>query len=188
MIWNYVFKSSLFRNELKHWLLIVTLVLWAVLASVMAVLRKDKVILVSLDKDGFARIITDTNDLLLKKEMGAFAAHLLNLFYGYSDKDFLLRMNQATDLMTDELWLEKKDSLIKISEDLKTMPLVQEVKILSIDLVSENKLEAFLELSIMTRLQATKAKLKVDLTLRPVTRTLKNPWGYQIESLVDHVM
>lgn len=188
MIWNYVFKSTLFRNELKHWALIISLFVWAVFATAMAVVRKDKVVLVTLDKDGFARIITDTNDLLLKKEMGAFINHFLSLYYGYSDKDFLNRIGDATDLMTDELWLQKKEDLVKISEDLKAMPLIQEVKVLSIDLVSENKLEAELELSITTRLQATKARLRVEVELKHAPRTLKHPWGYQIAGLVEHVL
>lgn len=188
MIWNYLYKSTLFRSELKHWLLLLSLLVWSLFATTVALTKSREVIVISLDSEGAARTVSEKNDLIFKKELVSFIRYFLEQYYNYSDKDYLLKMNEATELMSEELWLYKKEDLQKTANDLKAVPLIQEARLLSIDLLESHNVEAELELSITTRLQTVKTKLKVELEISEKERSLKNPWGYQIKGLKDVVL
>lgn len=182
-----IFKSKLYREEVKHWLLIGCLILWALLASIFALKNKEKTILIGIDENG-SRIITDSNDRIMQSELKNFLKSFLLTYYGYDDKSFSVQIEAASNLMSLDLWERAKPRLLEQKEKLTKFPLTQIPEIESIDMIEQGKIEAILNLSIKARLNEQKVKLKVRLGFGKSQRTEINPWGFEITEVSDVVL
>lgn len=179
-----IFKSKLLREEIKHWLLVASLSLWALTATIYAISKSEKMILIGVDDVG-TRIITDSKDRLLQSELKNFLKVFFETYYSYDEKNYLTQIGTATELMTNELWERNKDHLLEINEKLQKTPLAQSMEIESIDLIDQGKVEAILMLKIRSRIQEQKVRLKVNLEFKKNERSEKNPWGFQITEVSD---
>lgn len=179
-----IFTSKLYRNEIKHWILIVSLFLWATIASFFALQNNTKTILIGVEESN-TRIITETNDRILQNELKNFITNFIENYYSFDNQTFSGNISLASDLMIESLWNEKKPKLLEVQERLKTTPLIQYVEIESMDRVDSSRIEAILNLTIKSKLSEHIVKLKVTILFNKTPRTEKNPWGYQIEELSD---
>lgn len=182
-----VFKSKLLREEIKYWLLLVCLFLWALTATVYSVSKAEKIILVGIDDVG-ARLITDSKDRLLQSELKNFLRSFFESYYAYDEKTFLSKIGNATEVMSDDLWQRNKDRLMELNQNLQKTPLSQSAEIESIDLIDQGKVEAILVVLIHSRINEQRVRLKVVLEFKRNDRSEKNPWGFQITELSDAVM
>jgi len=180
-------KSKLLREEIKHWLLIISLTLWAVLASTFALRNNSKTILIGIDDSG-SRLITETNDRILQSELKNFIKYFVDRYYMYDEKTYADQISAASDLMNPGLWESQKPKLLEIKEKLQKMPLVQLAEIESLDKVDNDKVEGVLNLIIKSKLTEHKVKLKIVLRISKSPRTEQNPWGYEITELSDVVL
>lgn len=182
-----IFKSPLIKREIKHWLLIVSLTLWAVTATALALSREEKVILIGMDESG-TRVIADSNDRLLKVELQKFVMHFIEHYYGYDEKTYREQVGRATEVFSEGLWEAKKTELFEIQENLKKTPLSQKVSVDSIELIEQGKIEVGLVLNVQSRLNTQQVHLSVSMEFMKMDRTEKNPWGYVITSLTEKVL
>lgn len=182
-----IFKSKLLREEIKHWLLMGCLCLWALTATVYALSKSEKVILIGVDDVG-ARLITEDKDRLLQSELKNFLKAFFESYYVYDEKNFLQKIGNATEMMTVDLWQKNKDRLLELHQKLQKTPLSQTMEVESIDLVDQGRVEAILGISVHSRMNEQKVRLKVILEFRRNERSEKNPWGFQITELSDAVI
>lgn len=182
-----VFKSKLYRDEIKHWLLIVSLLVWAFIASYFALLNRERTLLIGIDELG-TRLIVESNDRILKNELTQFMRAFVNNYYGYDQNSFSEQISLAADLMTENLWETQKPKLLELKEKLAKFPLSQSPEILSLDLVDERTVEALIELKIKSKLVEQKVKIKVKYTVEKLKRTSQNPWGLTISEMRDEVL
>lgn len=180
-------KSQLLRNEIKHWLLIAALGIWAVFASFFAVKNNSQTILIGIDDSG-SRLITETNDRILQNELKNFLKYFIEKFYIYDEKTFADQISDASDLMSHDLWETQKPKLLEIKEKLSKMPLAQLAEIENLDKVDSDRIEGTLGLTIKSKLSEHKVKIKVNLKINKAPRTEQNPWGYEITELSDVVL
>lgn len=180
-------KSKLLRDEIKQWLLIFSLTVWAVFASVFALRNNSKTMLIGIDDSG-SRLITETNDRILQNELKNFIKYFVERYYIYDEKTYADQISAASDLMNPELWEAQKPKLLEIKEKLQKMPLVQLAEIESLDKVDNDKIEGVLNLIIKSKLSEHKVKLKVILRISKSPRTEQNPWGFEIAELSDVVL
>ncbi|MBS1972652.1 MAG: hypothetical protein JSU04_20255 [Bdellovibrionales bacterium] len=182
-----VFKSKLLREQIKHWVLVVSLSIWAFSVSVIALTKSEKVILIGIDDAG-ARIITENKDRLIQSELKNFLKAFFDSYYVYDEKNFLHKIGSATEIMTDDLWQRNKDRLLDLHQKLQNTPLSQTMEIESIDLVEPGKVEAILGINIHSRMNQQKVRLKVNLEFKKNDRNEKNPWGFEVTELSDAVI
>lgn len=180
-------KSQLFRNEIKHWLLIVSLSIWALFASIFALKNNAKTILIGIDNDG-SRLITETNDRILQNELKNFIKYFVERYYIYDEKTYSDQMSLASDLMSPDLWEMQKPKLLEIKEKILKIPLVQLAEIENLDKVDTDKIEGILNLIIKSKLSEHKVRLKITLKISKSIRTEQNPWGFEITELSDVVL
>jgi len=180
-------KSALVRNEIKHWLLIAALSLWAMIASFFALKNNSKTILIGIDDNG-SRIITETSDRILQNELKNFTKYFIEHFYSYDEKTYPDQMSSASDLMSPDLWESQKPKLLEIKEKLQKLPLVQIAEIENLDKVDSDKIEGLLNLTIKSKLSEHKVKLKITLKIAKAKRSEQNPWGFEITELSDAVL
>lgn len=180
-------KSQLVRNEIKHWLLNLSLFFWAILASFFALKNNSKTILIGIDDSG-SRLITETNDRILQSELKNFIKYFVENFYSYDEKSFGDQISSVSDVMSPELWESQKPKLLELKEKLEKMPLAQIVEIENLDKVDTNKIEGVLNLTIKSKLSEHKVKLKIVMQFNKSVRTEQNPWGFEITELSDVVL
>lgn len=180
-------KSKLIRSELKHWLLVSVLLLWAVSATVFGLSKKDRVLLIGISDSG-ARVITDQEDAFLKEELQKFVLQFLDLYYVYDEKSYKDRAGKAADVFVEELWDEKKSEMLALHEKLQKTPLSQSIEVQSVDLIETGKVEVVLKVHIKSRMSAPQVNLKVILSYRDNKRTEENPWGYQITGISERMI
>ena len=169
-----IFKSKLYREEIKHWILIVSLFSWASVATGFAVGKKEKTLIIGIDEAG-TRIISDSKDRLLQVELKQFFKYFLDQYYTYNGETFTERLGLATELMSTELWESEKSKLFELKTKLDKVPINQFSELESIDLVDQNKVEAILRIKIKSRLNEQIVKLKVILNFKKQERSESNP-------------
>ena len=182
-----IFKSKLYREEFLRYGLTFSVFLWALLASALALRNSEKTVLISVDKNN-TRVITENFDPMFDQELQNFIKTFLEHQYTYNETSFSKNIGLAADLMSEDLWSKSKPKLIEIEEKLKAEPLTQSMTINSIDLVTENRAEASLAVSIKSRLIEKKLKLKVLLNFHNSKRSKRNPWGYEIGDVSEVVL
>lgn len=179
-----IFKSKLYREEFKHWILILCLLVWASISTIFALQNKSRTVLIGIDEVG-TRIITESSDRLLQSELKNFLKSFLDLYYTYNETNFSARMGQATEFLSLDLWNSNKSKLLELDEKLKKASLTQFSEVESIDLLEPGRIEAILNLRIRSRLSENKVRLKVLLDYKRASRTERNPWGFEITELSD---
>ena len=182
-----ILKSKLYREEIKHWVLIVSLLLWALVATVFATTNTQKTLIIGIDDAG-SRLITDSKDRLLKSETKQFLKYFLDQYYTYNQETFNERIGVATELMSPDLWSKEKSKLIDLKDKLDKNPITQFSELENIDLVDQNKIEATLKIKIKSRMSEKNIKLKVILDFKKNERSEQNPWNFQITELSDVVI
>lgn len=182
-----IFKSKLLRNEIKHWLLVGSLGVWGLTATIYAFSKSEKLILVGIDDAG-VRLITANSDRLLQAELKSFIKAFFEYYYVYDEKTFLDQIGHATELMSDDLWRRNKDKLLEIQQKLQKTPLSQSMEIETIDLLEQGKIEAVLGLKVRARLNEQKVRLRGVIEFKKHERNEKNPWGFEIVELSDAVI
>lgn len=179
-----IFKSKLYRESLLRAALYFCLVLWATIASTIALRKTDKTVLIGISANE-TKLITDTNDVILKDELRNFLRSFLLSYYSYSSETYAPQMDKASNLMSQNLWERQKDQLAKQVEALKQYPLTQSAEITNIDQLGEKSFEAQLNLRIQSKLAPKSASIRVQIKIDQVKRTELNPWGYEVTEVSD---
>lgn len=174
-----LFKSRLYREEILRFLLIVTLFVWACVATAWALSSKSEVILISLNGKE-ARLVTGSDDKSLHDEPLEFIQSFMESYLNYNSETFTTQIGKASDLMAQKLWEEERQKLYEIGEKLKHNPLAQVSDIQSIDLLAENRFEVLSEIRITHRLQETRTVVKLLIRIQKRKRTRENPWAYEV--------
>ena len=183
-----LFKSKLYQLEIQRWLLILILFIWSLVSTGFALQNRKEIVLVGIESNGFARVISDKNDRILQNELKSFVFEFLNNYYAYDENSYLLKLSKSTDMMSERLWESEKIKILEVSENLKKTPLSQSFEVESLDLINGNFVEAVLLIKIQQRLAEKVFKLKITLEIDNKPRTSTNPWGYEIKEVTDVVL
>lgn len=184
---HYWLRSRFIREEVLRLGLIIALTLWATSATLIAVLKKDRTILIGVTDDA-SYVISDSNEALRRKEIVSFVRTFVENYYEFTPTNHAEKISRAGDVMASGLWESKRADLKQVNDRLKTDPLVQTAKIVSIDLIDETTIEATLQIAILKRIETISTNLKVTLKVRPHERTESNPWPYEIAEVSDAVL
>lgn len=164
-----------------------TLVGYAVVTTCLLVKLDFNPVVIGIDAYG-TRVITTSDDRLIKKEKENFLKHFLTLQYNYDATSFEHNLHESGDLMASGLWDSKKEGFKKVSEGLKSEPISQKLVITDIRDVDGSSYEADLALEIERRLVKTSVTLRVTLKLKPRPRTTQNPFPYEVESYDEQII
>ena len=184
---QYWLRSRFVREEVLRLSLIVVLGLWAITATAVALLKTEKTILIGVSDDS-SYVISNSNEALRRKEVVSFIRSFIESYYEFSPANHAEKLSRAGDMMTPTLWEQKRPDLQRLNERLKIEPLVQTAKILSIDMVDDETIEALLQVQIVKRLESVSKNLKVTLKMKAHDRSDSNPWPIEISEVTDAVL
>ena len=155
------------------------LVVYAGVATYLLLKLDPKPILIGVDSYG-TRIIQTADDRLIRTERQNFLKRFIQGFYAYDSLSFEKKVSESGDLMSADLWDKKKTEFQSLSARLKDSEISQRVEISDLREIDPTTYQADLVLTVKNRLQETKAKLRVDLTVRGVRRSESNPYPYEV--------
>jgi len=181
---HYWLRSRFIREEVLRLSLVIVLGLWATSATLIAVLKKNETILIGVADDA-SYIISGSNESLRRKEIVSFVRLFVANYYEFTPTNHAEKISRAGDAMASALWESKREELKLFNERLKTEPLVQTAKVLSIDLIDEETIEVALQIQIAKRIETILTNLKVTLKVRSHQRTDSNPWPFEITEVSD---
>lgn len=184
---QYWLRSRFVREEVLRASLIATLSLWAITSTAVALMKTEKTILIGVADDA-SYVISQSNETLRRKEIVSFVRRFISNYYEFSPSNHAEKISRAGDVMASALWESKRTELQRINERLKTEPLVQTSKILSIDLLDEETVEVLLQIHIAKRIESVSTNLKVTLKVRTHERSESNPWPFEISEVSDVVL
>ena len=171
----------------KHLLLFGTvsgLVLWALFASLFALSREDKVILIGIDSNG-TRIIESHDDPLFKTEVVNFTRRFFSLLYNFDADLFSENVGRASDLMSKALWEEQKAKIVKLEAMVKAEKIVHSGVVKSITKLKDGRFQVIVRTSQQHRMKSIDQDLVVTMAIRPIERSTQNPWGMEVETLEE---
>jgi hypothetical protein len=184
---GYWLRSRFIREEVLRTSIIVVLFSWAVTASLIALLKQDRTILIGV-ADESSYVISQSNETLRRKEIVSFVRGFIASYYEFTPTNHAEKISRAGDLMAAPLWESKRAGLLSINDRLKADPLVQSAKVLSIDLIDEQSVEALIQIQINKRIESITTNLKVTLKVHQRERTESNPWPFEIAEVSDAVL
>lgn len=182
-----LFKSKLYREEIKHWGLITVLLFWGILTTIYILRTENKPIVIAV-QDGGTRLVTDSFDRVLQSEIRNFVTEFIHSYYSYNEETFSEQVGRASDLLSQSLWEQQKSKLFEIKQNLVKNPLSQKVEITNLELRENNAIEAGLTITVTSRLSEQKYKIKSKIQISKIPRSEANPWGYEITELKDETL
>jgi hypothetical protein len=168
-----------YQKELLVFYLILILSLWAIIASYVAITKKDHTLLVGINQNGATIIssLDDKSELTLTKN---FLRRFIGLTYNWDHNSFRENIELAGDLMSDELWSKKLSDFKLIETRIKESDIIQSAEILGITRLDENVYEVPVKTSIIRNGRNYSEQTKIRITLKKIERNLRNPWGMEV--------
>ena len=171
------------KKHLTQLALICSLSLWAGSTTFLLLRREDeKLLLIGIDENG-TRLITRSDDPLLKTEIIHFVKEFISRLYSFNPETFEENLGRASDLMSKALWDKEKDRVLKLSEIVKKEGISSKAKIESISKTRDGKYTAQIQLTEERRAGKHERKLGIEVSLTKVERSEANPYGIEVDSL-----
>jgi hypothetical protein len=170
------------RKEVRIFLLIILLLSWAISASVFAIQKQDKIIL--LEMSPFETRVIDES-LRPAVEVENFMHHFIGLFYSYTSENFEEHMNRASVYMEIDLLKKYAPSLNKMFDRVLEKPTKQWAFITSIKRIDE----LFFEIDMSVHRHEEDAEkmndYKIKIRMDKIKRSLENPFGLRVIRLEE---
>jgi hypothetical protein len=173
------------RTELLRRLVTITLFLWAMTSSIVAVRSQPRVVLIGMDDTG-TRVITQANDPLIAQERVRFIREFLRLYYRYDGAEYATVISQAGALMSDPLWHEKEPEYQRMIKKFEVTPISQDAELLDLREVSDHDFEADLKITVRSRLEQKSSKYRVTLQIAPRKRNVENPYPFEVVQIHEN--
>ena len=176
--------TYLLKQHLVVSSLVAALFLWAMTASLFAVSREEKIILIGIDSNG-TRIVEAHDDPLFKTEVVNFTRRFFSLLYNFDSEQFAVNVGRASDLMSRELWDQQKAKIMKLEETVKAESIVHSGVVKTITKLKDGKFQVVVRTSQQHRMKSWDQDLLITMSIRPIERTSQNPWGMEVDSLEE---
>jgi hypothetical protein len=154
-----------------------------VVFAIVVVSNKKETILIGIDNNG-TRIITDSEDPIFKTEIITFIRTFMNYFYNFDQDTYPENLGRASDLMSIELWKAKKDTIVKLGDQIKKDP-----KQLAAHITKIVKEDDFYIVSLnveeLYRAKKTNFLVQLKVSVNKIDRTATNPYGLEISTLEE---
>ena len=166
------FLIKLYKSEMILFLLIGSLFIWGIIASLLAFKNKTQVFLIGKTDESY-QLITDEEKTPI--ETGNFIRHFLALILNFNDESYKKHISLAGDLMTERLWEKKESEFIQMSDFIKKNKVTQSAEVLKIQKVKSNLYEATIKNYLFKNGILTEKNKFISLSLVDNQRSYREP-------------
>ena len=170
----------LYKQEIALSFLIISLMLWGVVASYLAFKNNSQVILIGKTENSYQLIVDEEMSPI---ETGNFIRHFLALTLNFNDESYRRHISLAGDLMTEELWKKKKAEFIQMAGFIKKNKVTQSVEVLKIQKAKKGFYEVKVRNYLFKNGILTEKDKLILLSLVDNERSFENPWRLSVSSV-----
>ena len=170
----------LYKNEIALFALVVSLMLWGMVASYLAFKNNSQVFLIGKTGNSYQLIV---NEEMTPIETGNFIRHFLALTLNFNNESYRRHISLAGDLMTEELWKKKKSEFIQMAGFIKKNKVTQSAEILKIQKSKKGFYEVKVRNYLFKNGILTEKDKLILLSLTENQRSFENPWRLSVSSV-----
>lgn len=160
------------------------LFLWGLTATLYAISKESKTVLIGIDDNG-TRVIENKEDPLFKTEVVAFIRHFSLLLYNFDQNTYVENVGSASDLMSVNLW-EQLESKLKAKREVVSAKSISHSGIIEqIIKLDDHVYEVQIQGYEQRNLKRVQRKLKLQVRLNKTERTNMNPWGMEVDEIKE---
>jgi hypothetical protein len=174
----------LVSNLLVRVCLITGLFLWGMTATIYAVSKDQKTVLIGIDENG-TRVINTQEDPLLKTEIVAFLRHFALLMYNFDQQTYLENVGSASELMSENLWEQFRDNLRSKQAVVKEHNISHTGIVERIIKTDNQTYEVVVRGFEQRKIKRVERLFKVQVNLAISERNEINPWGVEVDGLKE---
>jgi hypothetical protein len=137
--------------------------------------------LIAIDSNG-TRLVTREDDPIFQTEAVSFIKTFLERLHNFSPDTFIKSVGFASELMSLELWEQKKEQITSLQETVNAQKISLETEILGISKVTETDYQALLKVKESSRITEREKTVKIKLSLLRSERRSQNPWGIEVKT------
>ena len=171
---------QLYKQEIAIFSLIVSLMLWSVVATILAFQNKSQIVLIGKTKNSY-QLIKDEEQTPV--EIGNFIRHFMALTLNFNKESYKRHISLAGDLMTEDLWKNKKAEFIKMFNFIKKNKVTQSAEVLKIQKVKNNIYEVKVRNYLFKNGKLTEKDKLILLSLTEKERSFENPWSLSVSNV-----
>lgn len=183
------YKILLVRKYTIEWLLIAALAFCLAITAIYAFSKKSETLIIAIDQNG-TRIVTEKDDPIYKVEVMNFIRTFVSLSYNWDQETFTENAGKYSELMSLDLWNQKKSEILRVADELKKEPMQASTMITKIT-KDKNKdgddiYKVYTTQTVSRR--ARTATLKYLFTIqvaKTAKRTKENAYGYEVTSIEE---
>lgn len=170
----------IYKNEMVFLLFIGGLFLWGTVATALAFMNRENVVLIGKTKDSYQLMDKEEKDPL---EVENFIRHFIALTLNFDEKSYKRHISLSGDLMTESLWKKKKPEFKEMMNFIKEFKVIQSSELLGIKKIKTNRYEVKIR-SYLYKKGVLKEKNKfILLSLKEGKRSYANPWRYSVKNV-----
>ncbi len=184
------YKIHLIKKFSLEWILIIVLGIGFSLAVFHAFTSRPQTVLIGVDQNG-TRIITDQEDPVLRTEVINFLRAFVGVMYNFDQTTFVDNAAKASDLLSLDLWNEKKNDVMTMIETMKKEPMQVSTQITKIGKEKNEKNEeqysVYTNQIVNRRARTDNIKMNYIFTVQKLPkRTKENPYSIEITSIKEN--
>jgi hypothetical protein len=178
-----LYREEFIKRHLQFLILIILAVLnlLALIINFKVLVSDRKPTLIAIDQNG-TRIISESQDPIFKTEATTFLSKFLMQTYNFNSETFMKRVGAATALMSEDLWKEKKNSVLDLKNKVERDEISLTSQIQKITKDESGNYFAEIIAEEKSRMQTKSHQIQVKLSLTSVPRSSENPAGLEVKS------
>lgn len=173
--------------KMMKFLLIVGLLVYSAVCTVVMLQIKPTTLVIGIDSYG-TRVIETKDDHLIRLERHNFVKSFLTLLFNYNSDNFSKNASMAGDMMSSEAWNKRQTEFKQLVSSLKEVPIQQVSEVEDIREIDQTSYEADLKITIRSKLNEKKLRVRVVMNLKPASRTAINPFPWEVSNYEEQVL
>lgn len=183
------YKIHLAQSKAKEWIMIIVLLFALVITGLYALSKKSETILIGIDDNG-TRVITTEEDPVFKTEVVNFIRTFVALSYNFDQDTFTDNAAKYSDLLSLDLWNQKKTDVVRAAEEIKKEPMQLSTIITKLtkdkDKDGHEIYKVYTSQTLTRRARSDKYKYLLEMQISKVAkRTKENPYGYEVTRIEE---
>lgn len=178
----------LYRKDILISSIITLTIFWGLTATFWAISKSDKLIILYVKDNGDTAVVGENPQIL---SVESFVRRYIQLLYNYDANSFEENVAKTRDYVSSSVWAQIAKDLKSASPMIKSKKVIQTSSLISKVSMDGPDSYAFLYATDISKdlgngnVFSESKKLKMKIKVKSVARTLENPWGLEIEDVVE---
>lgn len=175
---------QLYDKELHKYLLYFALFFWAILASILILVRRDSLVVVKVDDFG-TTVLTEGSDKLITVETENFINNFIAYFYSYTSENYDMHIEKSFNFLSRKVAEKYVSKLSENSDKVKQKRTFQSAFARKITKIKEGVFEIDLVVDRRNDFEELSDVYKIKIELDRDRRSVENPYGFVINNLEE---